>query len=161
MAELVGSDGEHLVEDMASFLGIPEYSVTIKKMAWLGLLSEHKVPLSDASPFDLFAHLMQKKLIFKDGEVDLLVQHHEFIAEFGQDRKEKITATMVETGVPGEDSAMARTVGLPAAIAAGLILKGKITLSGVRIPVAPEIYEPVLTELGTMGIGFEERRMPV
>jgi saccharopine dehydrogenase-like NADP-dependent oxidoreductase len=160
-AELIGSDGEHLVEDMASFLGIPEYSVTIKKMAWLGLLSDHKVTLSDASPFDLLAHLMQKKLIFEDGEVDLLVQHHEFIAEFGQDRKEKITATMVETGVPGEDSAMARTVGLPAAIAAGLILKGKITLSGVRIPVVPEIYEPVLTILETMGIGFEERRTPV
>jgi saccharopine dehydrogenase-like NADP-dependent oxidoreductase len=68
---------------------------------------------------------------------------------------------MVETGIPGEDSAMARTVGLPAAIAAGLILKGKITLSGVRIPVVPEIYEPVLTELGTMQIGFEERRTPV
>jgi saccharopine dehydrogenase-like NADP-dependent oxidoreductase len=160
-AELVGSDGEDLLEDIASYLGIPEYAVTIKKMAWLGLLSEHKVPLANASPFDLFAHLMQKKLIFEDEEADLLVQHHEFIAEFEPDRKDKITATMVETGSPGEDSAMARTVGLPAAVAAGLILKGKITLSGVRIPVVPEIYGPVLSELETMGIGFEERRSPV
>jgi len=160
-AELVGSDGKHLAQDIASFLNIPEYAVTIKKMAWLGLLSDIKVPLSDASPFDLFAYLMQKKLIFEDGEVDLLMQHHEFIAAFGQDRKKKITATMVEKGIPGEDSAMARTVGLPAAIAAGLILKGKIPLSGVRIPVVPEIYEPVLAELETMGIGFKERRSPI
>lgn len=160
-AELVESDGKRMVEDIASFLNIPEYSITIKKMAWLGLLSDSKVPLSDASPFDLFAHLMQKKLIFEDGEVDLLIQHHEFIAAFGQGKKEKITATMVETGIPGEDSAMARTVGLPAAIASGLILKGKITLSGVRIPVVQEIYEPVLAELGTMGIEFEERRASV
>ncbi len=160
-AELIGSNGEHLVEDIASFLNIPQYSVTLKKMEWLGLLGDHKIPLSDASPFDVFAHLMQEKLIFEDGEIDLLVQHHEFIAEFGQDRKEKMTATMIEKGISGEDSAMARTVGLPAAIAAGLILKGKITLSGVRIPVVPEIYEPVLSELATMGIGFEERKSPV
>ena len=160
-AALIGSDGEHLVEDIASFLNIPPYSVTLKKMEWLGLLSDHEIPLSDASPFDVFAHLMQEKLIFEDGEIDLLVQHHEFIAKFEQDRKEKITATMIEKGIPGEDSAMARTVGLPAAIAAGLILKGEIALSGVRIPVVPEIYEPVLSELATMGIGFEERKSPV
>ncbi len=157
MAKLVQSNGAHLVQDIASFLNIPEYSVTIKKMEWLGLFSDTPVPLSEASPFDLFAHLMQEKLIYAEGETDLLVQHHEFSVTYDRSRKEMITSTMVEKGIPGGDSAMARTVGLPAAIAAGLVLKGKIPLTGVRIPVLSEVYEPVLAKLESLGIEFKER----
>jgi saccharopine dehydrogenase-like NADP-dependent oxidoreductase len=161
IAEMVRSDGEHLTKDVAAYLNIPEYSVSIKKLEWLGLLSDTMVPLSSASPFDLFALLMQEKLVYEDGELDLLVQHHEFIAEYGQGTREKITATMVEEGVRGGDSAMARTVGLPAAIATGLILRGEIPLFGVHIPVVPEVYQPVLKELETMGISFQERKSPI
>ena len=60
--------------------------------------------------------------------------------------------------VKGEDSlhtAMARTVGLPLGIAAKLILEGKIVLSGLHIPILPEIYDPVLAELEKEGICFE------
>ena len=52
---------------------------------------------------------------------------------------------------------MARTVGLPAAIGVRMILDGKITLTGVQIPVLPEIYNPVLDELERLGIAFEEK----
>jgi hypothetical protein len=64
---------------------------------------------------------------------------------------------MVDTGIPNGDSSMARTVSLPAAIATKLILKGQIKLTGVQIPVLPEIYEPVLAELDTMDIRLIER----
>ncbi len=157
MAELVRSDGKHLIQDIAFFLNIPESSVTIKKMAWLGLLSDAPIPLSEPSPFELFAHLMQKKLLYAEGETDLLIQHHEFIVTYNRINKEMITSTMAEKGIPGGDSAMARTVGLPAAIAAGLVLKGKISLTGVRVPVVPEVYEPVLEKLKALGIGFKEQ----
>ena len=53
---------------------------------------------------------------------------------------------------------MSRTVGLPAAIGARLILEGRIRATGVQVPVLPEIYEPILDELGTLGIRFEEKR---
>jgi saccharopine dehydrogenase (NADP+, L-glutamate forming) len=52
---------------------------------------------------------------------------------------------------------MSRTVGLPAAIGVRLILQGKINLTGVRTPVVPEIYEPVLEELEQLGIQFTEK----
>ena len=59
---------------------------------------------------------------------------------------------LVDAGVPRGDSAMSRTVGLPAAIGARLVLDGAIRLSGVLVPVVPEVYDPILNELATLGI---------
>ena len=157
IAALVDSNGEDLITDIARWLEVPPHSITIKKMQWLGLLDEALLPLGEASVFDMFAHVLQERLVYEEGEVDLLVQHHEFIAEYGDGRTEKITATMVDTGIPNGDSSMARTVSLPAAIATKMILQGRIELTGVHIPVLPEIYEPVLAELAAMNITLVER----
>lgn len=157
MAALVDSNGDNLVDDIARFLDVPKYSVTIKKLEWLGLLDESRLPLGEGSVFDMFAHVLEHKLVFNEHEVDLLVQHHEFIAEYPDGRKKKLTSTMVDTGIPDGDSSMARTVSLPVAIATKLILKGEITRTGVCIPVVPEIYESVLRELDSMDIRLIER----
>ena len=61
--------------------------------------------------------------------------------------------------IKGEDSvhtAMSKTVGIPVAIAAKLILQGKISLTGVHIPIHRQIYEPVMKELENYGIRFTE-----
>jgi len=160
MAQLVQSDGKDLIKDLAAFLGIPEYSIALKKLEWLGLFNNEKIPLESASSFDMFAHILEKKLVYALGEVDLLVQHHEFIAEY-PGKKEKITSTMIDTGIPHGDSSMARTVSLPAAIATRLILEEKINLTGVHIPVLPEIYQSILAELETMNIAFKDRTIPL
>ena len=65
---------------------------------------------------------------------------------------------MIDFGIPNGDSSMARTVGLPAAIATRLILEGKIEVTGVHIPVIPQIYTPILQELKEMEIVFTEKR---
>ncbi len=158
IAALVDSNGDDLIGDIARFLEVPKHSITIKKMDWLGLLSDEKLPLEEASVFDMFAHILENTLVYGEGEVDLLAQHHEFIAEYPDGRKEKITSTMVDTGFPNGDSSMARTVSLPAAIATKMILQGKINLTGVHIPVLPEIYEPVLKELESMDIALIDRK---
>jgi saccharopine dehydrogenase (NADP+, L-glutamate forming) len=83
----------------------------------------------------------------------MVVMLHEI--EYEQDgEKKKIESFLVVTGEDGEKTAMAKTVGLPLAIAARLILNGKIKLKGLHIPVAKEIYDPVLTELEIHGIKF-------
>ncbi len=159
MAQLIDSDGKDLEKDLCTFLGVPLYSVTVKKLEWLGLLSDDKLSIGRVSLFDMFVHILKEKLVYYPGEVDLLLQHHEFIGRYPDGRQEKIFSTMVDTGIPGGDSSMARTVGLPAAIAARLIVEGKIDVKGVCIPVLPEIYTPVLAELENMGICFVEKKI--
>ncbi len=160
IAALIKSDGKNLTADIAKYLGVPEYSVTIQKMKWLGLLSDQLLPLDQGTAFDMFAHILQEKLVFQPEEQDLLVQHHEFIAEY-PGKKEKTTSTMVDLGIPGGDSSMSRTVGLPAAIATRLIANSTIKLTGVQIPVLPEIYNPVLDELEKMNIKLIEHTTPL
>jgi hypothetical protein len=100
---------------------------------------------------------MAAKLAYKPGERDMLVMQHEFVAEYA-DHEEAITSTMVDFGIPGGDTSMARTVGLPAAIAVRLILQGQLRgLTGVQVPMIPEIYEPVLEELAELGISLTEK----
>ena len=86
----------------------------------------------------------------------MVILLHEFVADYG-DQQEAITSTLVDFGIPGGETAMARTVGTPAAIGAHMILEGQIRLSGVQIPVVPEIYEPILGELEELGIAFQEK----
>jgi saccharopine dehydrogenase-like NADP-dependent oxidoreductase len=156
-AALVDSNGDDLIGDIARFLEIPPHSISIKKLQWLGLLSRDTLPLGQKSVFDMFAFILENKLVYAPGEVDMLLQHHEFIAEYPDGRKTLLTSTMVDTGIENGDSSMARTVSLPAAIATKLILNGQLDATGVLIPVRPGIYEPVLRELESMDIRLIER----
>ncbi len=157
MAALVSGKSDDVVTDTAKFLGIPPYAITLKKLEWLGLFSDQMLDLGKVSVFDMFAHILEHKLVYHEGEVDLLVQHHLFEAEYENKRRERIASTMVDVGIPHGDSSMSRTVSLPAAIATKHILNGTIKLTGVKIPVYPELYEPVLKELETMNIRLIEK----
>jgi saccharopine dehydrogenase (NADP+, L-glutamate forming) len=104
---------------------------------------------------------MLEKLSYNAGERDMVVLFHEFKAWFEADRRyERLTSSLVDFGIPGGDSSMARTVSLPAAIAARLILEDKIPQRGVLRPVHPEIYNPVLDELEGLDIVCKDEVMP-
>ncbi len=81
-----------------------------------------------------------------------------FLARHKDGSTEVISSQMVDYGSssPGGDTSVARTVALPAAIAARLITEGKIDLKGVYRPVKKEIYMPVLESLEELGIKTEE-----
>ena len=81
---------------------------------------------------------------------------HRFGYRIGAKNFER-TSSLVVIGDDNIHTAMAKTVGLPAAIAARNILNGMIKETGVRIPVSPEICVPVLKELESLGIRFTER----
>ena len=81
---------------------------------------------------------------------------HRFVFELNGKVKE-IQAHLTVTGEDETETAMAKTVGLPLAIAAQLLLEGKITSRGVVIPVSREIYNPVLKALSGLGIHLVEK----
>ncbi len=153
-AKLVGStDVENA---LAKSYGLGEDSHVISWLTWLGLLGNEPLPAGD-SLLDVLVGRMLDKMQYAPGQRDMLVMQHEFVAQY-PDRSEKIISTLIDYGQPDGDSSMSRLVGLPAAIAAKLVLCGEIDLSGVQVPVIPEIYAPVLAELEQLGVSFAEKR---
>ena len=156
-----GAKPETVKKDLAAGFGVAADSDPVRWLEWLGLFSDERLPLEKASPLDIMTARMVSKMSYAGGERDMLVMHHEFIAEYAGGRREKLTSTLVDFGIPNGDTSMARTVSLPVAIAVRLILEGKIKGTGVQIPVTPAIYEPVLKELEEMehGIHFKETQV--
>lgn len=143
-------------EKIAAHLWLPIDSPTIQKLEWLGLFSEDKPSTPASSIMERLSLTMQDKMLYAPGERDMIILHHDFIAKYS-DRTEHITSTLVDLGIPNGDSAMARTVSLPAAIAAKMVLEGRISERGVCIPLRPTIYNPILDELATMNIVLKEQ----
>jgi saccharopine dehydrogenase-like NADP-dependent oxidoreductase len=142
---------------LAEQWGMCSDSKPITDLDWLGLFSDEPLPEGTNTCLDALAAQMQAKLAYKPGERDLIVMQHEFVAEY-PDRKEAITATMIDYGIRNGDTSMARTVGLPAAISVRMILHGEFPgLTGVHVPMIPEIYQPVLDELAGLDIGLTEK----
>jgi saccharopine dehydrogenase-like NADP-dependent oxidoreductase len=156
LANIINHPGADIRGAVADYLKIPRHSLTLKKLEWLGMFSDRKLPLGVDSVFNMFAHMLKNKLVYAQGEMDLLLQHHEFMAQYPTGKKEKIESTLIDTGIPNGDTSMSRTVGLPVGIAANLMAKGKFDLHGVHIPVAAQIYELVLAELKAQNITFHE-----
>jgi saccharopine dehydrogenase (NADP+, L-glutamate forming) len=155
LAHLIGRpETSDLRRDLAVHLNIPADSPILDRFEWLGLFRDDPLP-PERTILDVLAVRMQEKLQYAPGERDMVVLLHDFVAEY-PDRRERIRSWLVDFGIPHGDTAMARTVGLPAAIATRLILQGVIRLTGVHIPVLPEIYRPVLAELEERGIRVQE-----
>lgn len=127
-------------------------------LAWLGIMEEKPIPESagKSSADALFMRLSDKWQMQEDDR-DMVVMHHE-IAYEKKGVSALCTSSMVLKGENKERSAMAKTVGLPMGILAGMALTGKIPLpQGVHIPNMPSIYRPVLKELERQGVCFMER----
>ena len=86
----------------------------------------------------------------------MIVMYHEIEASY-PDKKEKISSALIVKGENEVLTAMSKTVGLPMAIAAKLMMLGDVKLRGVVIPTMPELYNPILSELAEYGISFTEK----
>jgi saccharopine dehydrogenase-like NADP-dependent oxidoreductase len=128
----------------------------MKRLRWSGFFSNEKVGLDKGTAAQILECILNKKWKLKTGDKDFIVMWHRFRYEVGGKQGE-IQAYLTATGDDETNTAMAKTVGLPLAIATKLLLQGKINTRGVVIPVAKEIYDPVLEELGQMRIKLVER----
>lgn len=149
----VGCDVEQAVADR---LHVDRDDEAIQAMEWLGLFDDDQLPIDEGGAVDVLTARMLSRMSYKPGERDMLVLQHRFLAEY-PDRQERIQSTMIDFGQPEGFSSMNRTVGLPAAIGVRLIMEDRLPLTGVHIPVLPEIYEPVLAELEQLGLDFDEK----
>lgn len=154
-----GPSEEDLRLQVAAAVELDPEDDVMDRFEWLGLFSDEVLPITDqeTTRLDVLAARMETKMAYKPGERDMIVLVHRFLARFPDATEERISSTLIDYGQPGGDSSMARTVSLPAAVGAKLILTGAIKDTGVHIPVRPEIYNPVLDELATMDIRCVER----
>ncbi len=143
-----------LMQDLSKSSDTQLTDQTKQAFAWLGCDSEE--PVSGDSAIQAFCSLLTEKLKYQDGEQDMVVMQHRLVLADQDGNRHLHCSTMVEKGEKQGFSAMAKTVGYPAAIAADMILSGKITRKGVCIPVTKDIYEPILLELEPLNITMRE-----
>jgi len=150
--------GDDLASRVANFLHISPTGGIIKNLRWLGLFSDEPTGVAGDTASLAMTALLNRKLQLNPENSDMVILHHRFTVRYPDDgdRREQITATLVDRGEPGGPTAMARTVGLPAAIAAKLRLTGELPLTGCHIPTHPAIYVPILRELEHAGLVFTE-----
>jgi len=144
-----------VIEKLCSTFRLAPDGEEMKRLRWSGLFSEEKIGLENGTPAQVLEHILNKKWKLNTGDKDFIVMWHRFKYVLNGKQKE-IQAYLTVTGDDEVNTAMAKTVGLPLAIAARLLVEGKIKSRGVAIPVAKEIYDPVLLELGEMGIKLVE-----
>lgn len=158
LAALTGADESSDAKGIQKRAGLDDD--VFSRIEWLGLTEDLVPSLNEGTALDLLVAVLKDKLEYKIGERDMIVMVHEFVCRYGN-RKVKITSTFIDFGEKNGASAMSRTVSLPAAIAAKLIMRKRISLKGVQIPVLTEIYTPVLEELEERGLKFGETREAV
>jgi saccharopine dehydrogenase-like NADP-dependent oxidoreductase len=141
-------------------LKIDQDDVIWDKLMELDLFSKSVVTgLKNATPAQMLEKILSYKWTLQPEDKDMIVMYHKIGYELNGAQKQ-IDATMVCLGDDQIYTAMAKTVGLPIAIATLKILNGEITTSGVQLPTAKEVYLPILEELEQYGVVFKEFDVP-
>ncbi len=141
-------------------LKIDQDDIMWDKLVELDLFNPNKiVGLKNATPAQILEKILSDSWTLKHDDKDMIVMYHKFGYEING-LKKQIDSKMVCVGEDQTYTAMAKTVGLPVAIATLQILNGKITTPGVQLPITKEVYLPILAELETLGIVFKEVEMP-
>jgi saccharopine dehydrogenase (NADP+, L-glutamate forming) len=156
MRELTSSSDSNVKSAVAKTCNIELNDPIITRLEWLGLFEEKQIPSGTKTILDALCNLFEEKMQYTPGERDMIVMHHEFLVQY-PNKKQRITSTLIDYGIPNGNSSMSRTVAFPVAIATKMILDKKITLTGVHRPIIHEIYEPILKELETLDIKMDEK----
>ena len=152
-----------VVEAATLFLELNPTGEVIKNLRFLGLFDQEPSGSPGNTTADMLAHLLEHRLAPEPGASDMVILVHQMDVEY-PDRPnlcERVTYTMVETGDALGMSAMAKTVGLPTALAAEMMLRGELQLSGCLLPTHDAIYKPVLAQLKEEGLRFTLTREPL
>ena len=150
---LIG-DGETIEDKLQEFFKdkTPEASIYIEA---LDLLADTPVITQAATAAVILQWIIEKKWKLEKGDRDRIVMIHKLSYILAGNIK-TMQSYMIVDGEDDERTAMAKTVGLPLAIAIDLFLQGNIKSRGVQIPITEEFYKPILAKLESVGIVFKE-----
>ena len=145
---------------LRSYLNIDQDDLMWAKLIELDLFNPtKKIKLKNATPAQILQKILEDSWTLEEKEKDMIVMQHLFGYEINGEKKQ-IESSLVVKGENQNYTAMAKTVGLPVAIAALKILQGEIKTPGVQLPISKEVYEPILKELESFGIQFKEIETP-
>lgn len=148
-------DCDNLEEKLCAHFGLKATAREIAMLKWSGFFDQLSIGEKEGTPASILQSILNKKWALSKGDKDQIVMWHRFKYKADGVGKE-IQASLVATGADDVYTAMAKTVGLPLAIATKLIAFGQISEKGVCIPTTPGFYEPILRELNALGITLNE-----
>jgi saccharopine dehydrogenase-like NADP-dependent oxidoreductase len=141
-------------------LGIEQDDIMWDKLLELDIFNPKKiVGIKNATPAQILEKILADSWTLQPDDKDMIVMYHKFGYEINGEQKQ-IDSKMVCIGDDQTYTAMAKTVGLPVAMATLQILNGNIKTPGVQLPIIKEVYAPILKELETLGVIFKEKEMP-
>ncbi|MBL7927166.1 MAG: saccharopine dehydrogenase NADP-binding domain-containing protein [Bacteroidia bacterium] len=141
---------------VADFYGIDVNDKVMDAVWFTGIASDDLIGLDNASPAQILQHKLEQCWQLQPNDKDLIVMVHLFDYEDANKKKQQLKSWLTVIGDDAAYTAMANTVGLPLAIVTKLILNGQIKDTGVLLPVKADVYNPILNELETLGVVFNE-----
>lgn len=163
LASVANCSPESVESHFANKLKSPQL---LEAFNYLEMFSRQPVKLpagTPPTPIDALSIMLAEKLVYQPGERDLVCLHHEFGVVGANGDHSSRSSTLIAYGDEdltigrGGYTAMAKTVALPAAIVADLILQGAISEPGIRVPTTPDVYRPTLAALEQCGLRFIEK----
>lgn len=140
-------------------LGMEQDDIMWDKLMELDIFNAKKiVGLKNATPAQILEKILTDSWMLEPQDKDMIVMYHKFGYEINGVQKQ-IDSKMVCIGDDQTYTAMAKTVGLPVAMATLQILNGNIKTPGVQLPINREVYSPILKELEQYGVLFNEKEM--
>ena len=140
----------------SKFAALPKDSEAYKAIEWLGLFDKNKlIEINEGYPATILQQLLEEKWELAPEDRDMIVMHHEFIYQI----ENKIITKKLSLNIKGNNSretSMAKTVGIPLAIAIEMLAKKMPLPYGVNAPITPEVYQYMAKELKNYGIDFRE-----
>jgi saccharopine dehydrogenase (NAD+, L-glutamate forming) len=151
------SDSDSVEIKLRHNLKIDQDDIMWDKLLDLDLFNDDKfIGIENATPARALQKILSDTWTLAENDKDMIVMYHRFGYELNGEKK-LIESSMVNIGKDQSQTAMSKTVGLPVAMVTLAILNGKVSTTGVQIPIKKEVYEPILKEMESYGITFEEK----
>lgn len=154
---LLQANKDDIRATLAQLFRLPSDDAALAQIEWLEIYSDQRrVTLKNATPAQILQALLEEKWLLRPEEKDMVIMQHEFTYVL-QGKRYRRLSTLVQYGDNATDTAMSNLVGLPLAIGVKQYLLGNLQASGVRMPNTPDLYTPIMAELASIGVRFEEQ----